>query len=367
MANLLSESNNSLGWDMLIELCSKEIPAAGCTVSPLSVNFALAMLAGGAPPETQQTFCAKMGLAHPEELNTRFSQLLAFFSEEKNATLSIANAVFADQSFTVFPGYANHLEALRASVKADFPSLVEGTEEINAWIAGQTLGMIQNMLSRLSLQNIHVALVNALAFKGNWQAEFDPQKTDTNYKFHITHRQTRRVRMMFAYSQKVLVHWDSNYTAVRLPYSAPEGSPKMSFIAYLPKPASSVQEILPEIRRDGVPTPFKSTKLDRFGLPKFKIDTKLEIFRLLETLQYPVSGGFPLMGTGPNLVQSVVHATAIDLDEKGTRATAATAVLVTRGRPLNPPPSVIFDRPFAFAIMSDDHDLALFTGVFSVK
>lgn len=68
------------------------------------------------------------------------------------------------------------------------------------------------------------------------------------------------------------------------------------------------------------------------------------------------------MGTGDNLVDQIVHSSAVKLDEKGAEAAAATAVIMTRSRPLNVR-ELVFDRPFAFVIVEDELDLVLFAGV----
>jgi serpin B len=106
--------------------------------------------------------------------------------------------------------------------------------------------------------------------------------------------------------------------------------------------------------------------LTRFGLPKLEMETDLDICPILKEVGFPLSGDFPEMGPGPNLVDYILHKTAISLDEKGTRAAVTTAVVATRCV-TSGPPSLVFDKPFVFSIVTGDSNIPLFIGVFSPK
>jgi serine protease inhibitor len=368
MASSLSVSASSLGWNLIIQLCSNGVPSKGVAVSPLSINFALGMLAGGASPDLRIKLCSKLGIADPEELNAVLSDLLNTFSAgsvgDEGKVLSLANAVFTDTTFSINPNYIKHVAIFQAYVKGDFETLPKGTDEINSWIEENTNGMIKNMLSPGNLEEAHVALVNALAFKGVWKNQFDPRKTKKQYPFKITPESTHPVDMMFLYNSEIWCHYSKTYSAVRLPYNATSDKSRMSFIAYLPHENKTLEEILPVIRDGGI-LHYSKDKLEFLGFPKLKMSTAEEIFGRLQNLGYPLAGNFPEMGSGPSQVESILHNVVIDLDEKGTEAAAATVVIMKRSRPLRPPPSIIFDRPFAFAIIIDESKLTVFTGVFT--
>jgi serine protease inhibitor len=366
MDNSLSKSTSLLGWRMIIQLYAKAIPRKGVTISPLSVSFALAMLAGGASVDTRIELCSKLGIEDPDELNTVLSNILETFSTGSDSKmLSIANAVFADRSFMVFPNYIKHIDIFHAYLKSDFPTLMEGTDEINEWISNNTNGMIKNMLSPSNLRQSHVALVNALAFKGIWQNQFDPKNTRRNYPFRGIDDSRSSVSMMFLNNPKILVYNGRGYKAVRLLYTASSKSSNMSFIAYLPNEDKTLQETLQTIQDQGIPR-FSERKLHQLGFPKFDVKTSLEIFPMLKELGYPLSGNFPEMGEGPSQIEAILHNAVIHLDEHGTEAAAATVIVMTRSLPTTPPPTIIFDRPFAFSIVLDSMELVVFNGIFTV-
>jgi serine protease inhibitor len=367
MPDSLSKSTTLLAWSMIIELCAKGTPPNGATISPLSVGFALGMLAGGADINKRKELCSMLGIENADELNTVFHSLLEIFSTgSNNEALSIANGVFSDQTFTIAPKYVEHVESFHAYIKGDFPTLKEGTDTINDWISQKTKGMIKNMLGPKDLETAHVALVNALAFRGIWKNKFDPRFTSKNYPFQVTDDKTRPTDMMFLEGPEILLHNGEGYTAIRLPYAASSNSSRMSFIAYLPNKNISLQQVIQKLRDQGIPR-FSPTKLTRLGFPRLNIKTAVEVFDMLQQLGYPLSGNYPEMGNGPNQVQKILHNAAINVDEHGTEAAAATVVIMTRGLNLNLPPSVIFDRPFAFSIVVEATELVVFAGVFTVE
>lgn len=311
------------------------------------------MLAGGAKDSTQTQLFQKLGIKDT-------SDTVGMLSALQSESLSVANAVFGDRSFEISPHYATYVKGFDAHVDATSKTLAENVDRLNSWISGHTRGLIQNMLSKGMLAHSHLVLINALAFKAAWATKFDPSNTVKNFKFQVAAKKTCPVDMMFVHNQRKDLHDGKGYTAVRLPFAISSG--KMSLIAYLPSTSSSIAELLPTLRLDTIKKSFKATKLSRFGIPKFDIKTSVQILDLLKQLDFPLVNNFPKMGTGENLVDQIVHSSAVKLDEKGAEAAAATAVIMTRSRPLNVR-ELVFDRPFAFVIVEDELDLVLFAGV----
>jgi serine protease inhibitor len=271
----------------------------------------------------------------------------------------VANAVFGDHSFQIASQYAKYVEALEAHIDTSSESLAGDVEIINTWISDHTQGMIPNMLSEEMLAQSHVVLINTLAFKAVWENKFNSKKTIKKYGFHMTKDQTCPVGMMFLHDHHVLVYYGQGYTAARLPFAT--ASHSMSFIAYLPDPDKSLPRLLTHLRQGAIEKDFSLTKLATFGVPKFDINTNVQILGLLKKLDFPLANDFSEMGSGSAFVDQVIHSTAITLDEEGATAVAATAVVMKRGRPMQPQ-NLIFDRPFAFVIVADELDLVLFAG-----
>jgi serine protease inhibitor len=359
-ARAVVDKVNELGWNTVSQLCSNGVPPSGTAVSALSITTALAMLAGGAQGTHREELCSSLGLGNASEITTVLSKVFKTLKSEA-IRFNSANALFTTKSTEVFPDYVRYLEQLNAYINSDFTNLADGVDQINGWIEQETDGLIKNMLTRDMLDLSHMVLINALVFKATWETAFDPTNTITDHAFDTT----KQVEMMFRHRDSILVSEKGDYTAVRLPYVATLPS-EWSLVAYLPKKDKSVQDILPQICQYDKES-FYKFKVGKFGLPKFNLQTKDSIKPLLQELGYPLSGNFSAMASGDNLVDQIVHSVTIVLDEQGTEAAAATAVMISRGRgPSRPPPDIIFDRPFAFSIVAEELGMALFTGVFSV-
>ncbi|KAF3490680.1 proteinase inhibitor I4 [Arthroderma uncinatum] len=351
-------SVNDLGLKMLQLACNKEIPTGGIIVSPASIGIALAMLAGAAIPSESEKMCTALGSDKPESLDALYLSL-----KDCKDTTAAANAIFAKKGTKLDKEYASFLQQFAVLTNTEFPRLIDGLDTINTWITNNTMGMIKDMIKRESVLQSHIVLVNALSYKGTWKEQFNPKDTTRKYPFQVSESETRPVDMMFRLNEHILVYEAKNYTAIQLPYQASSPAASTSFMAYLPHPGTSVQQVLSSIPPLHGKNRFTSEKFDRFGFPKMETSSGMDILPLFRQIGFHIPGDFPKMGMGGNVVQSILHNTAISLDEKGTRAAASTAVMMMRC--IRTPKNLIFNRPFVFSIVIDSTGAALFTGVFS--
>ncbi|KAL2869514.1 Serpin domain-containing protein [Aspergillus lucknowensis] len=354
------DSVNHLGWEIVTQLCARGVPPEGTCVSALSIAIAIVMLAGGAEGTPRRQLCAKLGFQSPDNICTVLLRVLTALKGSDAIQFRSANALFAQKDNIIYADYAHYLSRLDATIDSDFPKLVDGLERINEWVSRETDGLIKDMLTRGALEGSQMVLINTLVFKAAWEGPFDPKNTVKDFPFHRADRASK-VDMMFHHGQHILVNQQADYTAVRLPYTCTPRS-EWSFIAYLPHEDISLNDIIPRLK-SGVPM-FSKIIVDTFGLPKFNLRTKDRIKDILQNLGYPLSGNFSAMGTGRNIVDNVLHCVTIILDEKGTEAAAATAIIMKRNRPRRIR-SLIFDRPFVFSIVAEDLQMAVFTGVYS--
>lgn len=281
-------------------------------------------------------------------------------------TTAAANAIFAEKGTILHDEYTSFLERFEVCTNMEFPRLVDGVDTINGWISDNTMGMINNMISNDSLALSHLVLINALALKGIWKEQFDPENTASDFPFKVTDLDIRRVDMMFRFSEDIYIHETSKYNAVRLPYEAKDLSASTSFTAYLPRDGVSVQEVISCLPSPQEQTSFRQREVDRFGFPKVDMSCGMDIFPLFEEIGLHIPNNFPKMGAGGNILSSVLHNTAVSIDEQGTRAAASTAMMIVRCA-MEPSTVLIFDKPFVFSIESEKTRCVLFLGVFSPK
>ncbi|OAA34762.1 proteinase inhibitor I4 [Metarhizium rileyi] len=359
------QSIGRVGWDVLKKQCVDDSTPKTAILSPLSVTIALGMLAGAADESKKHGLCTKLGLHGADDLESVLHPLQSTLCGDasKDGPLALANAVFTDTSVTLRPAYEKFLKGLNAEY-TQYPNLADATDKINDWISDNTRGLIRDMLSPPVLENSHLALVNAIGFKGTWRTQFDRGDT-RNETFTRTKDQSVKVDMMFMRKQRVASLETSTYKAVRLPYTLPASYPSASLFAYLPNEGTSVGAVLDDIVKNGSSDDqFSEVQYDEFGLPKFEMNSNFSLVDTLEKLGYPVGGAYPEMASGPNEVQTILHQAYVKVDEEGTEAGAATAVMMTRSlRPV--PKTLVFNRPFVFAIASDKPDVVLFAGIYA--
>ncbi|OAQ59394.1 proteinase inhibitor I4 [Pochonia chlamydosporia 170] len=361
-----SQEIGRVGWDMLKQQCGDRDTQETVILSPLSITIALGMLAGAADTRKKHDLCTKLGLQNAEELESVLHPLHnALCGNVKGGPLALANGVFTDTSVTLYSKYQEFLAGFNAEF-TQYPSLEGAVDEINKWISDNTRGLIQDMLSAALLRNCHLALVNAIGFKGTWKTQFDRSNTRKE-TFFVTPNETKDVNMMFLHQQRISFLETSTYKAAQLPYQLPASYPQTSLLAYLPNEGKSVGDVLDEIADHGSSiSRFSEGKYHKFGFPKFEIESSFSLVDTLEKLGYPIGGVYPNMADGPNQVQTILHQALVKVDEEGTEAAAATAVLMTRSIPVAPK-ILIFNRPFVFAIVSDKPKAVLFAGVYSGK
>ncbi|RAH69391.1 uncharacterized protein BO66DRAFT_439129 [Aspergillus aculeatinus CBS 121060] len=342
---------NKLGWDLLIQFCTKNnAPYSNSTlVSGLSTFSALTMLAGATVDPKKSKMCAKLGAGSLRDLQATYPRIRRML--ESDNVFHSANGLVAETQVCLSPQYQDYLRGLKVDANLHFRNLVDSVAEINKWISRTTKRRIPSLLTVDDLRGSVVALINALIFAAAWAEPFRP-------------RDTVRLDMMYKHGKEVPVYQGERCTAVRLPYRCTPPS-EWSMIAYLPNKDTPIQEVLQILRTRRIPS-FVQHRVGRLGLPRFELQVQHELNSTLKALGFPIDGSFPALDVGGNdQVGNIIQGLSVECNEKGTVAAAATAVMFERGGPPPYIPELIFDRPFVFTIVADELDLAICTGLFS--
>ncbi|KAF5247688.1 hypothetical protein FANTH_6311 [Fusarium anthophilum] len=344
----ITRATRNIGWSLLQRLVANQVDAT--VLSPISVIIALAMLAGAADSHRQSQFHQKLCVTESLEahVSTLYTSLTPLARQD---LISLANAVFVDQSVELAPIYQKYLESFQAHSQ-HFLSLPDSAKDINSWISQNTLGQINDLLSSRALRNSHVVLVNATAFRGTWKTKFDPANTVLRYSFCLENGIIRETEMMFLHNTYVEIASSSDYTAVRLPYSTGLDSSPAALVAWLPNPGVTVRSLLEGFSMEQLGgLAFRRSKFSKFGFPKFKSKSKMSLLNELEKLGFTIKGNYPAMGSGPAEVTAMIHETFIKVDEEGAEAAAATAILVSRkSLKVTKEDILVLNRPFLYMI-----------------
>jgi serpin B len=342
--------------------------------SPFSISTALAMTYAGARNETALQMSRTLHFDPGDQFHQAFGQLL-----EKSAAgtggairLNIANGMWAQKGYGFLDSYSDLVaDRYRAGLNsADFT--IEGErektrQEINEWVAQKTNDKIKGLLSKSDLDDLtRFVLVNAIWFYGDWEQPFTRESTMTK-DFSLNDGSKVNVPFMNRHGRYRYFE-DARLKAVEIPYK----DNKASMIIFLPVKYEGIAEMAGALKFNyyqEITNLLQFTDL-KLSVPKFKATSRFNLAQTLSDMGMPVAfspGGADFSGmTGfRNLyISDVIHQAFINVDEKGTEAAAATAV-VGRSMAAMPSPDVkyfIADHPFVFIIRDNATGSILFMG-----
>ena len=365
----VSMANTRFGFDLFQEIWKAE-PNQNVFISPFSVSTALTMTLNGASGETEQAITDTLQLQNVgnDAINNSFSQLLQQLqTSDPKVTLTIANSLWANQDFQFKQDFLqrneNYFEAEVSTLDFLDPNTLN---TINQWVNTNTNGKIPKILEEIE-SNAVLFLINAIYFKGVWQTEFDPAKTQDG-DFYLTDGSTKQVPMMNRQGMFPIYYGD-NVAAINLPY----GEGRMRMYIFLPSQKSNLNDFVGVLNAadwENWMTQFREQDIS-IRIPKFKIEygTK-ELNDALTSLGMGVAfdedrADFSRMATlekpSANLyIDKVAHKTFIEVNEEGSEAAAATSVTIGVK---SLPRMFIVNKPFFFAIRDNETQTVLFMGV----
>lgn len=363
---------NAFGLDLYRVLSAEE---GNLVVSPTSIALALAMARAGARGTTAEEMDAVLhevaADAHGGWLNA-LDRALAGRSgtfpddggEDHEVTLRIANTTFGQRGMALEAAY---LEALATAFGAglrlvDYVTETEAARQlINGWVDEETEHRIPELLvPGILTSDTRLTLVNAIYLNAPWQTPF-PVSATKDGTFTRTDGSTVEVPMMNATTTLPYAAGDG-WRAVELPYIG--GSLAMTVI--VPDDLAAFEASLSVDRLAEILEGMGEYSV-ALGFPKFSIETRAMLADVLAELGMPAAfdpaaADFSGITTEEMLyISDVVHQANIDVDEKGTEAAAATAVVMRAG---GSPERVVLDvnRPFLFLLRDVPTGAVLFLG-----
>jgi len=368
----LAADNAAFGWKLYSEIVKD---GENLFFSPHSISVALAMTWAGARGNTETEmadalrFSLGQGRLHPA-----FNALdleLASRAEAGGANpplpfrLNVTNALFGQRDFTFLEPFLDTL-AVHYGAGLRLMDFINEAEQsrvaINAWVADKTEDRIKELIAQGIINAAtRLVLVNAIYFTASWAEPFDEANTRSDA---FTLLDGTDISTPTMHGNAAMVYADGpNYEAAEVPYDGQQ----LAMLLIVPDEgqfaavesalsASTVAQIRDELTMHQV----------EFALPKFSFRSLVPAKEPLRSLgMVDAFGGAAdlsgMNGTGGLFIQDVVHQGFIAVDEEGTEAAAATAVIV--GETSAPPAATLtVDRPFMFAIIDRPTGATLFIG-----
>ena len=364
----ISDAENATATDFALRLFRASADESENTLlSPLSVLSALAMTANGAEEETLREMEEVLGMT-TDELNAYLHACMKSLPQGEGYKLHLANAVWLkdDESFTVSEDFLQtNVDHYGAEIyRAPFDE--KACEKINAWVKKQTDGMIPEILQQLPDEAV-MCLVNALAFEAEWSQPYEEMQVRDGV---FTREDGTEQAAEFMYSDEGYYLADDMATGFMKYYKGY----KYAFAALLPNEGVSVDEYLASLDGESLHTMLANPQSDTVfaAIPKFEVEYGTELSEVLSGMGMddafdPERADFGSLGTsdsGGLYISQVIHKTFIAVAEKGTKAGAATAVVMAEGDALiEEPKEVYLDRPFVYMLVDCENGTPFFIGI----
>ncbi len=363
-------ANNAFALALYRQLAGNE---GDLFYSPYSIYTALMMAYAGAAGETAAQMEQALAIELPGSdvhaaLNALNLTLLnnSQFDGKPVFSFNVANQLWGQKDFAFNEQFLNTLSAnYNADLKTvDFNDSENARALINLWVAAQTNDKIKDLIPAGVLDALtRLVLTNAVYFKAAWMNQFDPSKTALG-SFTLADGSQVDVPMMHA-QRSMQAFVNEGLEVVELPYEGgmysmvlvmPAQGSLADFEASLD--ADRLNEILGSL----------STASVTLSMPKFKLESSFGLSEAMKTLGMtdaftPGIADFSGMEDTRSLyISDLLHKAYVDVNEEGTEAAAATAVVV--GMTSMPAESYIisFDHPFLFLIRDIQTNTILFMG-----
>lgn len=331
-------------------------------LSPLSAADALCLTMEGAAGETRQQMETVLGEA--ETMGGYFSTIRGASGEQ----LTMADSVWIRNDPTLKVN-DNFLAIAAEDYQTEIfsASFDENTrEDINTWVEDKTDGEIQNFIDKIYDYDI-MYLINTTLFDAKWQDEYENNEI-RDRDFTTVSGETTQVKMMYSDEHTYL---ENDFCTGLMKYYKDE---KYTFAALLPKDDVTIYQLVDRLNAETLDKLLSeriSAEVEA-GIPAFTGDTRLELTDVLPEMGMPLAfspgADFSEMATydGQSLyIDRVIHQTRIEVNEKGTKAAAATQVAMTSGAADSSSNrhTVILDRPFVYMIVDMEQEIPVFIGV----
>ncbi len=335
-------------------------------ISPLSVIYALGMTANGAKGETLKQMEDVLGMK-TKDLNVFLYNFMDKLNKKKGAKLKLANSVWftADERFSVNKDFLQTNADYYGADAFKTPMNKTTANDINSWVDEKTDGEIQKLIKNDDIKgNTVMCLLNALCFEGDWIETYDSSSV---FEDEFTSATDQKQNCEYMSGEEWVYLEDKNSKGFVKPYKNSD----FAFVALLPNENITLEEYINafDAKEFNEMMQNKTKTQVATHIPKFEIEYD---YKLNETLiKMGIKDMFSsdlsdLSGVGSSTagniwVEKIKQKTFISVAEKGTRAGAATTVIMVN-KSARGPKCVYLNRPFVYMIIDTNTNIPIFMG-----
>lgn len=361
-----SSSINRLGSELQV---SESSSLGNLVFSPFSVAVAMSMASGGAVGDTAADMADVLGIVSPED-HAALGSLVTAVQERSRGSFTAANSLWTQEGLAITPAFDTLLVEHYAGEMqlADFAGDPRAAlDEVNGWVDDATEGRIPALLNEDQITALtRFVVLNAAYLDATWESPFDSASTHAGA--FTTGDGSRVETDLMAQVMAAEYAAAGGTQAIVMPYEN-----GIEMVVVLPVEGGLVEFEQDLADADGnlesVLGEFAETQVD-LQLPSWDIGTLADLVPQFEglgmTLPFGDAADFSGITTDEQLrIGAVVHQANITVDEQGTEAAAATAVIAPEGAVASPgpePTAMTVDRPFFFVVRDTESGAALFQG-----
>lgn len=339
--------------------------------SPYSIQTALGMTYGGARGETATAMEKALRFAsRGKALHAAMGGLMGSLnSAGKNGVfeLAVANALWLDRSEKLLKSFValNRVNYKAGMERLNFQRSAEGARKhINTWVEKQTKERIKDLLRPGDVYcDTRLVLTNAIYFKGKWAAKFDKARTADG---PFTRADGSKVQVpLMRQTARLPLSAGDDFQLLSLPYQGD----RLSMVVLLPRKHDGLAALESRLSADWLASQIAGARPQKVfvSLPRFTMTERYKLKKTLKDMGMGIAFGpkadfSGINGVGGLMIGAVIHKAFVAVDEEGTEAAGATAVIMTRGGSAGRPPSFRAEHPFLFVIRDDVSGAILFMG-----
>lgn len=331
-------------------------------VSPLSVMLCLGMVAAGAEGDTKKAMLDAMAPdVDPEIFHRALTSYVKSLPSSDRAKFCFADSVWINRTIRTIHAYERKTESLYGAEIERLPFDEKAVKKINDWVRKQTDGMIDSIIDSASPEAM-MYLINALSFDAEWMTPYDAYSVEKAHFMTFSGKETV-VDGMFA--EEAIYLQNERFTGFVKPYA----DKKYAFLAMLPDENASLESFVASLDTETYVNALKKAagrNVDTM-IPKFALDDAETLNGALASLgmgqAFSPEADFSGMAKDRLSIGEVIHKTHIEVDERGTKAGAVTAVMMKCTGGFEEKPKVYLNRPFVYAVIDTERLVPLFIGV----
>ncbi|MDD5382816.1 MAG: serpin family protein [Candidatus Margulisbacteria bacterium] len=365
----MSDKINSFSFNLYQEL--KDEPG-NLFFSPYGVYTALSMAYAGASGETARQMAGTLNLGPSadkdhQELGRLINQLN---TPKESYKLTAANALWGQRGYKFLKPFLSILkDRYRSELnQADFMrNPEESRKTINRWVEKQTDKKIKDLLVPASVNKLtRLILINAIYFKAAWHEKFEKEAT-RDEAFYLSSDEKTIVPMM-KQTEEFEYYENAKLQMLQLPYKHYD----LAMLIILPKERAGLASLEQNLKSEELNRWLKELERKEviISLPRFKTTSTFSLQDILPVMgmkdAFSVDNAdfSGMTGKRDIFISDVIHKAYVDVNEDGTEAAAATAVLMAESMAPRPEEPKVFkaDHPFIFLIRDNNSGTILFFG-----